>query len=330
MIPPRPTSSPPAVSIVIVSMDNPKDLFPCLDGIRAQTYSATYEIWVVAYLFAPENLAKLKTAYPEVKVVESNEIRGFSENNNLALRQANGEFCFILNDDTAMEMPVVDLLVESFRKEPRAAIFSPKILNPDGSVQACGRAPWTLWNSLLNGFRIRNANRTPSPFINQPGIFQTYNVSGAAFMIRTSVLKELGYFDERYFFCPEDIALSTLANERGFACFVNADVALVHRASTTLRRTAEATFPALTRGSVLFQGRHSRVQGLFFSACLWLLAFLKYAYAHRKPPAERTIWKNAWRNTMKAAFSRQSPKDIFIRHYGRIQAEPESNRTPHG
>ena len=320
-------ASPPTVSIVIVSMNNPADLFPCLDGIRAQTHQTSYEIWVVAYLFAPENLAKLRAAYPEVKIIESDEIRGFSENNNLALRQANGEFCFILNDDTLLEMPVVDMLVESFRQEPRAAIFSPKILNPDGSVQACGRTPWTLRSSLLNGFRLRDAQRAKSPFINGAGIFRTFNVHGSAFMIRTTVLKELGYFDERYFFCPEDVALSTLANERGYACFVNAAVTLIHRASTTLRRTAEATFPALARGSVLFQGRHSRLKGGFFAACLFLLALLKYLYAHGKPRAERAIWKRAWRHTMRAAFSRKTPKEIFIRHYARIQTERQSSRS---
>lgn len=325
---PPPATAAPTVSIVIVSMDNPGDLFPCLDSLRAQTRQTSHEIWVVAYLFSPENLAKLKAAYPEVKIVESREIRGFSENNNLALRQATGEFCFILNDDTRMDMPVVDLLVASFRKEPRAAFFSPKILNPDGSVQACGRAPWTLRSSLLNGFRLRDARRARSPYINQTGVFQTYNVSGAAFMVRTAVLRELGFFDERFFFCPEDIALSTLANERGHACFVNADVTLIHKASTTLRRTAEATFPALARGSVLFQGRHSRLKGGFFAACLFLLAFLKYLHAHGKPAAERPIWKRAWRNTMRAAFSRKTPKEIFIRHYARLQPEnprPQAN-----
>jgi GT2 family glycosyltransferase len=312
---PSPTPMPPTVSIVIVCMNNLEDLLPCLDSIQAQTTRTSVEIWVVAYLFSPGNLARLKAAHPEVQVVESNEIRGFSENNNLALRQVSGEFCLILNDDTVMNMPVVDRLVESFGQEPRAAMFSPKILNRDGSVQACGRAPWTIWSSVLNGFRIRDAQRAKSPFINKTGIFQTYNVSGSAFMIRTSVLKELGFFDEQYFFCPEDIALSTLANERGHACFVNADILLVHKACSTLGKTAEATFPALGRGSVLFHGRNSRVKALLYRLILWLLAAAKYVHAYRKPPAERIRWKRIWRNTMTAALSRKTPKELFIQFY---------------
>ena len=326
---PPPPSEKPDVSIVIVCMNKPEDLFPCLDSIRMQTHSTTYEIWVVAYLFSPENLAKLRAAYPEANIVESNEIRGFSENNNLALRQANGEFCFILNDDTLLQMPVVDLLVESFQKEPRAAFFSPKILNPDGSVQACGRIPHTGWTALLNGFRLRDPRRVVSPYINQTGIFQTFNVLGAAFMVRTAVLKELGYFDERYFFCPEDVALSTLANERGYKCYVNAEVVLTHAGCATLSRTVAATCPASAKGSILFHGRSSRVRTLFFSTCFFALALVKYLGTFAKPRASREIWKTAWKNTMLAAFSRQTPKEIFIRYYAQTRAPATRKGTPH-
>ena len=324
---PPPPSEKPDVSIVIVCMNKPEDLFPCLDSIRMQTHSTTYEIWVVAYLFSPENLAKLRAAYPEANIVESNEIRGFSENNNLALRQANGEFCFILNDDTLLQMPVVDLLFESFRQEPRAAIFSPKFLYPDGTLQACGRAPWTALNSLLNGFRIRDPRRSRSPYANRSGIFQTYNILGAAFMIRTAVLKELGYFDEQYFFGPEDIALSTLANKSGYACFVNADVTLIHKACATLSRTMVATFPAMIRGAILFHLQDSRTTGALYAVFTLLLLILKYAYASCKPPQERALWRKAWRNSIVAVFSRNTPKELFIRYFLR-PAPPATDIRP--
>ena len=77
----------PDVSIVIVSMNKTEYLFPCLDSIREHT-SVTYETLVVAYMFSTENLEMLRRRYPWVTVIESLELRGFAENNNLALRQA--------------------------------------------------------------------------------------------------------------------------------------------------------------------------------------------------------------------------------------------------
>lgn len=52
-------------AIVIVCMNNLKNLFPCLDSIKQQT-TISYEVWVVAYLFSKENLTLLKEKYPWV------------------------------------------------------------------------------------------------------------------------------------------------------------------------------------------------------------------------------------------------------------------------
>ena len=46
-------------AIVIVCMNNLKNLFPCLDSIKEQTRIAC-EVWVVAYLFSNENLVLLR------------------------------------------------------------------------------------------------------------------------------------------------------------------------------------------------------------------------------------------------------------------------------
>ena len=74
------------VAIVIVCMNNLKNLIPCLDSIKTYTHT-DYEVWLVAYMFSKENLNIVKEKYPDVIIVESNDIRGFAENNNLALRK---------------------------------------------------------------------------------------------------------------------------------------------------------------------------------------------------------------------------------------------------
>lgn len=326
------------VSIVIVCMNQIDDLFRCLDSIVLHTHRATYEIWVVAYLFSAENLAKLRERYPAVRVAESNELRGFAENNNLALRQVNGEYCFIVNDDTFMDMPVVDLLHESFHREPRAALFSPKILNLDGSVQFCGGLPHTMWHWLQVEFKLRKPARMKSPLINGTGIFRTCTVMGAAFMVRTSVLRELGYFDERYFFCPEDSALSMLANERGYACFVNADVQIYHRHSSTLGRHALPTILAMQRGQTLYHSQGSFLRWLAYASAMFVLAAGKYLYWSLSRAPDHALRSRIWRTAMATAFSRQAPKEIFARYYrqaneegsARVLARPKATSVASG
>ena len=313
------------VSIVIVCMNQPDDLFRCLDSLALHTHRATYEIWVVAYLFSRENLARLRERHPAVRIVESRERRGFAENNNLALRQVNGEYCFIVNDDTFVDMPTVDVLFESFRKEPRAALFSPKILNLDGSVQFCGGLPHTMGHWLLVEFKLRKPARMKSPLINGTGIFRTCTVMGAAFMVRTSVLRELGYFDERYFFCPEDSALSMLANARGYGCFVNADARIYHKHSSTLGRHALPTVLAMQRGQTIFHGRDSRLRWLIYSSAMFILAAGKCLHWSLSRAPDRALRSRIWRTAMATAFSRRTPKEIFAR-YDRPAAEADAGK----
>ena len=188
----------PIVSIVIVCMNNLKNLYPCLDSIKRYT-TISYEILVVAYLFSKENLQKVRVNFPWVTFIESNEIRGFSENNNLALRRAKGKYCFVLNDDTEMRMAVVDMLVASFEKcDNKTAIVSPVTIYQDGKVQVCGRPRYNSWTYVLECLKIYNGKIIERQ--DRHDLFKSYNILGAAFMIRTDIFKEVGWFDERYFF----------------------------------------------------------------------------------------------------------------------------------
>jgi len=307
------------VSVVIVCMNNLINLFPCLESIITQTQKYDYEIFVIAYLFSSINLELLKSKYPGVIIIENNEIAGFSENNNLALRQAKGKYCFVLNDDTIMGMPVIDLLVESFEKEPGASFMSPKTVYADGRLQSCGRPPINIGTYLLSALKMWKEQKTKSKYINQNGIFQSYNVTGAAFMVKTRVLKELGYFDESYFFCPEDIALSTLANKNGYKCFVNESVTLVHLEGGTAKNLQSATYLAALKGMTIFLGNTFFKKMLIHGIIIFEFSFkliywaLNISSQNRKPNLEKCC------NSLIVLFLNNTPKEIFSKHYYNIK-----------
>ena len=330
-------------------MNRPDILYPCLDSIRAHT-SVSFECLVVAYLFTPENLQALKEKYPWVKVVESRELRGFSENNNLALRQAEGEYCFVVNDDTLMAEPVIDRLVEDLENLPEnAAVVSPCIRFQDGRIQTCGRMPWSPWRyarhylhlvdegtdgvrgdsvhfvhsgpshrflrplrELVSGGPLPlplsgggQAPRTPSA--PSSSAFQTYTLNGSCFLIKTEVFKKVGWFDERFFFTPEDIALGHVLNEAGYTVWADASVNITHLVGESVSAMEQAIKPARVRGNMLFYGEP-----------LWLKCFIwcyeaarvcKYAFLPRTP--RNSVMRCTARNVMRSVFSCRSPKEIF-------------------
>lgn len=261
------------VSIVIVCMNNLKNLYPCLNSIRKYT-TVAYETFVVAYLFSKENLEKVKQDFPWVTFIESNEIRGFSENNNLALRQAKGKYCFVVNDDTEMKMSVIDRLVEDFSVLPEnVAIVSPKLIHSDGSDQVCGVPPISFKTVILEKLHLWNRKKQIH-FVNQTGLFKSYNIIGAAFLIKRDIFESVDWFDERYFFCPEDIALSTLLNNKGYACYVDGNAKIIHyegMSGKSLSLIQTATKPAARRGSIIFLSKGNKTYAVCIEIVLTFL-----------------------------------------------------------
>lgn len=316
-------------SIVIVCMNRPDNLYPCLRSIDGTTKNAC-EIFVVAYLFDKTALAEAKADFPEVKFIESDEIRGFSENNNLALRQVTTEFCFILNDDTELRMPALDILIDDLRSLPGdVAIAAPKLVNADGSLQLCGRPDYPARNYVLQQFHLwKEAVGTAA---GASGPVETSNISGAAFLIRTAVFRELGWFDERYFFTPEDIALSSLARRRGFKVYVDPRAEVVHKWRATSSRISPATRPAAVRGSLMFfseqkTGTPSAVRYFLLALPVWVAEMSKRVKAALrlalKPCAENRMKLATFRNISRSIFTKKTPKEIFIKHYRELTEQP--------
>ena len=313
----------PEVSVVIVCMNRPDLLYPCLEGLYAHT-KASMEVWVVAYLFSEENLARLEADWPGVHVVESRELRGFSENNNLALSRVRGDYCFIVNDDTLMSMPVVDRLLADFDRLPAdAAVVSPKIVFPGGRVQTCGRAPWTAWRYVRHYLHLVDETE-PSAWSMKEGLFRTWTVNGACFLARTEVFRAAGWFDETYTFTPEDIALGHEVNEMGYTVWTDADVEITHLAGGTVSRLEAAIKPTRVRGALQFYSGGNPLKYFLLGAFVWCveaLRRLKYLFADRSDPSSRAAIMYATAgNVMRSVFTKRTSKEIFTQLYREVTA----------
>jgi len=295
------------VSVVIVCMNRPDNLYPCLNSIITHTKTEC-EIFVVAYMYDKEKLQEAGIKYPQVTFIESDEIRGFSENNNLALRQATGDYTFILNDDTEFDTDVISALANDLANLPEdAAIVAPTLRNSDGTLQLRGRPDYPARDYLLQQWHLHK-----EPIDNGSGLFRTFNISGAAFLIKTDIFRQLGWFDERYFFTPEDIALSTLCRKKGFSVWCDGNVNITHKWRTTASRIAPAIRPAAVRGSLIFFSRGSKTKYALLGAGVWLSETLKMLKAKF---TGRTEDFKTFRNIKNGIFSNLSPKELFITNY---------------
>ena len=315
------------VSIIIVCMNNAANLRICLPSIKKFT-SISSETLVVAYLFDKDTLRLLREEFEWVTFIESNEIRGFSENNNLALSIAKGKYCFVMNDDTKFAMPCIDRLVCTIKNLPeRVAVISPISFYGNGDLQSCGRPRYTIFCYFLSLFRLYHEQERKSAYVNQTGIFKSYNISGAFFLIKTDIFRKLGGFDEHYFFCPEDMVLSTLLNKLGYECWVDTHASIIHyegMSGKSLSMIQTATKPASVRGMLIWLSNNNVYRQIFLSfltslSCLCKALFHYVKSAGKKETSSDYIIAIAFLNSVYACFSTKTPKEIFKYYYKKIK-----------
>jgi GT2 family glycosyltransferase len=100
---PLPAAEPPAVSIVVVTLNNLTFTRLCLETLLAQTDGPAYEVIVVDNASADgtvDYLTELAEAYPIVRPVFNMENSGFAAANNQGLSLARAQIFILLNNDT--------------------------------------------------------------------------------------------------------------------------------------------------------------------------------------------------------------------------------------
>jgi len=141
--------------------------------------------------------------FPSVRVLRLDKNYGFAEGNNRAIKQARGDYIFLLNPDTKVESDCINKLVEIMEKDKSIGICMPKMLmfNEPSVINTTG----IIANELLQG-RDRGAWELDCGQYDKEN--QILGACGAAMFIRRNLFKEIGYFDRFYFAYYEDLDFS--------------------------------------------------------------------------------------------------------------------------
>jgi GT2 family glycosyltransferase len=208
----------PKVSVIVVVFNSAKWVHLVFDAIQNQTHK-DLEVFVVVNESTDGTKELIAKNYPQVKIIDPQKNTGFAGGNNLAIRQAQGEFIQLVNPDLIMRPDFIQKMLVAFN-DPAVAAASGKLFKFDFenkqrtniidstgvTVSASGRAKDRGQNQEDKG-----------QFDNDREVFA---VSGAAPMYRKSALEKIKfeneYFDEDFLAYWEDVDLSWRLNSAGF------------------------------------------------------------------------------------------------------------------
>ena len=195
------------LSVVIVSYNVRGYLENCLQSVSRALEGIEGEVFVVDNHSDDDSVETVRSQYPWVRLIENQENMGFSRANNIAIREARGEYVLLLNPDTIVEEATLREVLRFMEEHPKAGGAGVMMHNADGSLAPESRralpTPWVSCLKMLGFTKRYYMSHLPW---DQPGRIEV--ISGAFCFLRKKALDEVGLLDEDFFMYGEDIDLS--------------------------------------------------------------------------------------------------------------------------
>jgi len=213
------------ISVIIVSFNTRGLLRNCLESL--QQHGGHLQVIVVDNHSTDASVEMVRDEYPEVRLIANSENTGFAKANNQGIREAQGKFVLLLNSDTVVRPGALPAMANFLKTQPNAGGVTGRVLNADGSRQACvscrpGPAMLLFRLSglshLVRGDRGRRRLRrylgwllgsTVRSYLDPYGVedsaLEVENISAASLMLRREAIADVGLLDENFFMYFEDI-----------------------------------------------------------------------------------------------------------------------------
>ena len=263
----------PLVSIITVNYNQSALTLELLASLAQISYPSV-EIIVVDNGSSESPKALIQRAYPQVIVIESSENLGFAGGNNLGISISKGNFCLFLNNDTEVEPSFLEPLVNAMKQTSQMGIAAAKLryFEAKETLQFAGSTPMHPWKiqSFAYGFGEKDEG--------QWDYFQeTALAHGAAMLVRSSVIKEVGPMPLAYFLYYEEIDWCEQIKKAGCTIFFVPDSLVWHKESRSIGKKSPLQIYYKSRNRLLFARRWRKGVLLYLSISYLLVVLLKDA-----------------------------------------------------
>jgi hypothetical protein len=247
------------LSITICSWNTVDDLRACLDSLTAIQSEVNFEVIVVDNNSEDDSPNMVEREFPWVRLERMNQNLGFVGGQNYAAKNRKGRHVLPLNSDTIVHPGAIKGLYDYLEANLDVGIVAPKLLNPDGSLQfSCRRFPnplAALFRNTLLGKVFPN-NRFTKEYLMQDfahdGAKEVDWVSGAALLVRDTLVDEIGLFDPKFVMFCEDVDLCFQTWKRGKKVIYLPDYKITHAIGRSTDKAPNRMIGRFHRSMFLF------------------------------------------------------------------------------
>ncbi len=228
-------SARPELSIFVVSFNTRDLLRRSLVAIQAAASDVRHELIVVDNASHDGSAEMVESEFPSATLIRAPFNLGFAAANNLARQAADGEFIALINPDAFPDLGSLRAGVDRMRAQPRVALAGGLLIGKNGQPEPSAR----MFPSPLNDFlalsglsashaKSRFFGRFDRTWADPDAAAMVDWVPGAYCLVRSQVIDQIGFFDERFFLYYEEVDLCRRMHQAGFQVAYWPDLRAVH------------------------------------------------------------------------------------------------------
>ena len=280
-----------SATVIIVTYNSQDTIFDCLSSLNNQTFQ-NFDVVLVDNCSTDKTRATIdsykKIANFTLEIIYLKENTGFACGNNIALKKTSADLIMLLNPDAKADKYWLQHLVATMNQNPEIGICGSKVLTWDGKIiDSAG-------DIMLSTLRAFKGSEGQSSQDFNSSIF-TFGVSAAAAAYRMQMIKEIGFFDEDFFYQCEDVDLCFRCQIAGWKVFSQCEAIIFHRVGHSIKKTYDAGTYYTQRNLEFVRIKNAPLSMLLFFSPQILIGFL-VDFAHL------CIKKNMYRIFFKAKF----------------------------
>jgi GT2 family glycosyltransferase len=263
------------LSVVLVCWNNKTYLEPCLHSLYDCGLRSSFDVIVTDNGSTDGSLEMLREKFRQVQVIQNDHNAGLGKASNQGIQATHGRYVLLLNNDTIVNGPSLDAMVNFLDQTPRAGVVGGKLLNPNGSLQAChnhfpslheefliatrlGELIWKGYPSKMDGDRMR----------------ETDWLGSACAMLRREALHEVGLLDEGFFIYGDEADLQYRLRKASWQVYYLPNVTTIHYGGRSMDRWPRRKM--VNRGKLLFFQKHyGPLRTALLRAMLMVLSLMK-------------------------------------------------------
>ena len=211
------------------------------------------EVIVVDNASKEDEASIISEKYPHVKVIRSPRNIGFAGGNNLGIKEAQGKYILLINNDTYFKEFNIDPLIERLESSEKISIVCPKLRFAWGNypIQFTGYtslSPITVRNKAIGfGEEDKGQYDTPHP---------TPYAHGAAMLIKREAIDKVGPMPECFFLYYEELDWSMMFTCAGYEIWYDPACTVYHKESQTTGQNSPLRTYYITRNRLLLVKRN--------------------------------------------------------------------------